>query len=117
MRRDASSLPRLGPLVQREEVKGMRDYEVMYILKPGFEEEEYAAFVEKYNALIQANGGELVKVDIWGKRKLAYEIDKLREGYYILATFKAETDLAAELERNFKINDEVIRYMVTRQSE
>ena len=68
----------------------MRDYEVLYILRPDMTEEEYTAAVEKFNALIQANGGEVVKTDIWGKRKLAYEIEKLREGYYVLVTFKAE---------------------------
>ena len=76
----------------------MRDYEVLYILRPDMSEEEYTAAVEKFNALIQANGGEVVKTDIWGKRKLAYEIEKLREGYYVLVTFKAEPELPQELE-------------------
>ncbi len=95
----------------------MRDYEVMYIIKPNFEEEEYAAFVEKFNALIQSNGGEVVKTDVWGKRRLAYEIDKIREGYYVLVEFKGEFDLPAELERNFKISDEIMRYLVTKKPE
>ena len=95
----------------------MRNYEAMYIIRPNFEEEQYAAIVEKFNALIQANGGEVVKVDLWGKRKLAYEIDKIRDGYYVLVTFKAEADLPAELERNFRIADEIMRYMVVRQPE
>ena len=80
-------------------------------------EEEYTAAVEKFNALIQANGGEVVKTDIWGKRKLAYEIEKLREGYYVLVTFKAEPELPQELERNFRIADSVLRYLVTRLPE
>ena len=95
----------------------MRDYEALYIVRPELTEEEYTATVEKFNALIQANGGEVVKTDVWGKKKLAYEIEKLRDGYYVLVTFKAATDLPLELERNFKIADNIMRYMVTRLPE
>ena len=55
----------------------MRDYEVMYIVKPNFEEEQYTQIIEKYKALVQANGGEVVEVEPWGKRRLAYEIQKV----------------------------------------
>ena len=95
----------------------MREYEAMYIVKPNYDEEQYAQFVEKYNALIQNNGGEIIKVEPWGKRRLAYEIDKLREGYYVLVRFNAEADVPAELERNFKIADEIMRYLVVRAGE
>ena len=105
------------PLVHREEVKDMRDYEVVYIIKPGFDDEKYNAIVERYNTLIQNNGGEIVKVDLWGKRRLAYEIEKLREGYYVLVQFKAETALPEELERNLKIADDIMRYLVVRMPE
>ena len=95
----------------------MREYEVMYIIKPGFEEDKYAEFIEKYNALIQANGGEILKVEPWGKRRLAYEIEKLREGYYVLLRINGEPELPRELERNFKIADEIMRYLVVRVEE
>ena len=95
----------------------MREYEAIYIVKPNYDEEQYAQFVEKYNALIQNNGGEIIKVEPWGKRRLAYEIDKLREGYYVLVRFTAEADVPAELERNFKIADEIMRYLVVRAGE
>ena len=95
----------------------MREYEVMYIIKPGFEEDKYAEIIEKYNALIQANGGEILKVEPWGKRRLAYEIEKLREGYYVLLRIKGEPELPRELERNFKIADEIMRYLVVRVEE
>ena len=95
----------------------MREYEVMYIIKPGFEDDKYAEIIEKYNALIQANGGEIVKVEPWGKRRLAYEIEKLREGYYVLMRINGTPELPKELERNFKIADEVMRYLVTRVEE
>lgn len=95
----------------------MREYEVVYIIKPNFEEERYAQIIEKYNALIQSNGGEILKTEPWGKRRLAYEIDKLREGYYVLLRINGEPDLPQELERNFKIADEIMRYLVVRVGE
>jgi len=95
----------------------MRKYEVMYIIKPNFEEEKYREIVEKYNALIQSNGGEVLKVEPWGKRRLAYEINKIREGYYVLVNFEGPQDLPAELERNFRIADDIIRYLVVREEE
>ncbi len=60
---------------------------------------------------------KIVKVDEWGNKKLAYEIEKLREGYYVLVDFKAAPELPKELERNFKIADEVIRYVVVNREE
>ena len=95
----------------------MRNYEVVYIIKPGFEDEKYNAIIERYNTLIQNNGGEIVKVDLWGKRRLAYEIEKLREGYYVLVQFKAEATLPEELERNLKIADDIMRYLVVKMPE
>ena len=95
----------------------MRKYEVVYIIKPGFEEDKYQAVVEKYNALIQSNGGEILKVEPWGKRRLAYEIEKLREGYYVLVQFEGPEGLPKELERNFRIADDIMRYLVVRMGE
>lgn len=95
----------------------MRAYEAMYIIHPDFDEEKVQATIEKYSSLIQNNGGELVKVDLWGKRRLAYEIKKLREGYYVLAKFNGEVETPAELERNFKISDDVIRYLIVRDEQ
>jgi len=95
----------------------MRAYEAMYIIRPDFDEEKTQATIEKYSTLIQNNGGELVKLEPWGKRRLAYEINKLREGYYVLMKFKGETKTPAELERNFKISDDVIRYLIVKEGE
>jgi len=95
----------------------MQEYEVMYIIRPNYEEEKYAQVIEKFNALIQANGGEVTKTEPWGKRRLAYEIQKLREGYYVLVEFKAPADLPAELERNFRNADEIMRYLVISKAE
>jgi small subunit ribosomal protein S6 len=89
----------------------------MYIIKPDLEEAKYAETIEKYNTLIQNNGGEVLKTEAWGKRRLAYEIEKLREGYYVLLEMAAGPDLPAELERNFRISDDILRYLVTRIEE
>ncbi len=95
----------------------MRKYEIVYIIRPDFEEEKYREIVEKYNTLIQNNGGEVLKVEPWGKRRLAYEINKIREGYYVLLHISCDTEFPAELERNFKISDEIMRYLITKVEE
>jgi len=94
----------------------MRKYESLFVLKPNLEEEKRKELIEKFTNVIASNG-EVVKVDEWGNRKLAYEIDKLREGYYVLVDFKAAPELPSELERNFRISDEVIRFVVVNREE
>ena len=89
----------------------MRKYESIFILRPSIEEDKRVEEIEKYKSIIAADG-EIEKVEEWGNRKLAYEIEKIRDGYYVLVTFKANPTLPKELERNFKISDEVIRYII-----
>ncbi len=89
----------------------MRKYETIFVLKPDLEEEAKNAMIEKFTGIINSDG-EVTNIDEWGKRKLAYEIDKIREGYYVLVDFVANADLPAELERNYKISDNVMRYIV-----
>ncbi|MEF9863956.1 MAG: 30S ribosomal protein S6 [Christensenellaceae bacterium] len=90
----------------------MTKYESMYILKPEMEEEKRIALIDKFSSIVTANGGTIEKVDEWGKKRLAYPIQYINDGYYILMTFEAEPTLPAELERNYKISDDVLRYMV-----
>ena len=89
----------------------MRNYETIFILKPSIDEEKRVEAIEKFKSIIAADG-EIEKVEEWGNRKLAYEIEKLREGYYVLVNFKANPTLPKELERNFKISDDVLRYII-----
>ncbi|RKD22218.1 SSU ribosomal protein S6P [Caminicella sporogenes DSM 14501] len=89
----------------------MRKYEAMFIVKPDVEEERRNELISKFKSIIETNG-EVENIDEWGIRKLAYEINKYKEGYYVLMNFKSGADLPKELERNFRIADEVIRYMV-----
>ena len=72
--------------------------------------------IDKVKAIIETSG-EVEKVDVWGVRKLAYEIQKLNDGFYVLVNFKASTDLPKELDRNLKISDSVIRHMIVNLDE
>jgi small subunit ribosomal protein S6 len=91
----------------------MRKYEVMYIIHPSVEQENVQALVDKFNGII-SSGGEVTKTDVIGKRRLAYEINKLRDGYFVLVHFNATTEVINELDRVMKISDEVIRSLITR---
>lgn len=98
----------------------MRDYELMYIVNPGIGgDEEYAAFVERINTLITSFGGTLVNGEpspISGRRKLAYPIrsngQDLTEGFYVLSRFRAQPDQIARIERDLKLAEPIIRYIL-----
>jgi len=92
----------------------MHKYEVLYILRPGLEDEARNALIERFNTIITQGGGSVDDIEEWGKRKLAYAIDYENEGYYVLEHFTSGTELPKELERNFRISDDVLRYLVTR---
>lgn len=92
----------------------MNKYESMYILKPDLEEEARKALIEKFSALVTDNGGKIEKIDEWGQKKLAYEIDYNKEGYYVLMTFEAAPEFPTELERIYNISDSVLRFNVIR---
>ncbi|MBB3110903.1 small subunit ribosomal protein S6 [Paenibacillus phyllosphaerae] len=91
----------------------MRKYEVMYIIRPDAEQETVQALTEKFQAII-SNGGEVTKQDVIGKRRLAYEINKVRDGIYVLVHFNGTPAVVAELDRVMKITDEVIRFLVVK---
>lgn len=91
----------------------MRKYEVMYIIRPEAEQEAVQAVVEKFQGII-SNGGEITKHDVLGKRRLAYEINKLRDGIYVLVQFNATPEVIVELDRVMKITDEVIRHLIVK---
>ncbi|MBB6731728.1 30S ribosomal protein S6 [Cohnella zeiphila] len=92
----------------------MRNYELMYIIRPDVDQETVQAVVEKFQGII-VNGGEIVKQEVLGKKRLAYEINKHRDGTYVLVQFTASSDIVNELERVLKISDEVIRHMIVRE--
>ena len=87
------------------------NYEAVYILNPDLNEEQIAALVERFKSVVEANG-TVTEVDEWGKRRLAYPIDDLTEGYYVLMTFTAAAAIPAELDRIFRITDGVMRSLI-----
>jgi small subunit ribosomal protein S6 len=91
----------------------MRKYEIMYIIRTDIEEEKTQSTIEKFQNIIN-NGGEITKNNVMGKRKLAYEINKFRDGIYVLVHFNATPAVVAELDRVLKISDEIIRYMIVK---
>ena len=92
----------------------MNKYESVVIINPNVEEEKMKELVEKFTDIIN-NDGKLEKVEELGKRKLAYEVKKNKEGYYLVFKFEANPDLIAELERNYRIIDEVIKFMTIKE--
>lgn len=93
----------------------MRKYELMYIIRPDIEQESVDSTIEKFQGIIN-NGGEITKHDVMGKRRLAYEINKFREGIYILIHFNATSEVVAELDRVMGISDEIIRYLIVKDA-
>ena len=87
-------------------------YEVLYIIDPAQGEEGIAALVEKFKALVEANG-TLTSIDEWGKRRMAYPVNDLMEGYYVLMTMDAKPEFPAELDRVFKITEGILRSLIT----
>jgi len=89
----------------------MKNYELVYVVRPNAEDEVKEAVLNKIQEVISANG-EVEKVDTWGNRKLAYQIAKFSEGFYVLVNFKSGVEVPKELDRNLKINENVIRHMI-----
>ena len=92
----------------------MRRYELMLVLRPDAPDERAAAVIDRTTRYVVAEGGQIVKVAPWGRRRLAYPIDRYREGSYHIVVFEAPAEAIAELERSLQITEEVLRYLVTR---
>ena len=92
----------------------MNQYEVMYVIDPALEDSARTELINRFSDLVKKNGGEVDRVDEWGKRRLAYAIQYKTEGYYVLMYIKAPAELPRELERNMQINDSILRYLTVR---
>jgi small subunit ribosomal protein S6 len=92
----------------------MNKYETIFIINTEVGEENVKALVEKFKNMLETSA-QLENIDEWGKRKLAYPINDLNDGYYVLANFSAEPSFPQELERVYKITDGIIKYMVIRK--
>ena len=105
-------LKEAGVRDQKEDQLKMNKYEMLYILDAKLGDEAVEAQAEKYKALVTSSGGEVEKTDKWGVKKFAYPIEKKSEGFYVLTTFTAPPALPLEIERQMRVSDEVIRFMI-----
>ena len=90
----------------------MRKYEIMLILPAEADDQAVSAVVERIKSVIDSSGGEVSKVDSWGRRRLAYEIDKRSEGFYVVAEMSADPASIRELDRVMTLADDVVRFKV-----
>jgi small subunit ribosomal protein S6 len=95
-------------------LQAVRRYELMLVLRPDAPEERAAAVIDRTTRYVVASGGQIVKVAPWGRRRLAYPIDRYREGSYHIVVFESPAEAIAEMERSLQITEEVLRYLVTR---
>lgn len=95
----------------------MRSYEIVFIVHPDLDENALNETVERVKGWITTQGGEVSKVDLWGKRQLAYPIRKRREGYYVLLETQMPGSAVAEVERNLRIHEPILRYLIVRTDE
>ena len=93
----------------------MNKYELAVVVSAKIEDEERAATIEKVKAYVERFGGNVTNVDEWGKKRLAYEIQKMKEGFYYFIKFDAEAGVPAELEGRVRIMENVLRYLCVRQ--
>jgi small subunit ribosomal protein S6 len=95
----------------------LREYELMYLLTPELPEDEMTAANERVSSLITNRGGEITKADSWGRRRLAYPIRRHLDGYYTILRFNLEPNLTVELERNLRLNEQVLRHILVHAEE
>jgi len=95
----------------------MRRYESVWVVNGDLPDEEVKSAIDKFSGIISSQGGTLVGLDEWGRRKLAYKIQGTIRGYYVLADFAGSSETVRELERNYRIDDRIIRYLTTKKSD
>lgn len=110
-------MPR-GPNPWRGEdipTKLLRDYEILYIVRPEVEEADLPDVTKRVESLIESLQGVIQNTNVWGKRRLAYEVDHLKEGHYVLTDFQIEPVRVPEMEATLKISDQVFRHLIVRK--
>lgn len=95
----------------------MRKYEIMYIIRPNIEDEAKKALVERFNGILSENGAEVTEAKEWGKRRLAYEINDFRDGYYMLIQVNSAAAAVQEFDRLAKISEDIIRHIVIKKED
>lgn len=95
----------------------MTKYEIMYIVRPNIEDEAKKALVERFDEVLTSNGAEIIESKDWGKRRLAYEINDFREGFYQIVKVNADGAAISEFTRLANISEDIIRHMATREDD
>jgi len=95
----------------------LRDYEILFIVRPDLDEDQLSAATKSAEPLIANLGGEHQKTDVWGRRRLAYEVAHLREGQYVLTDFRLDPARVPEMEATLRISETVFRHLVVRKPE
>src|SRR5579884_3495573 len=111
--------PSEAPQVHRKDggARMVRDYELMYIVRPDVDEDGLRAAIDSVRSLIEGQGGEIRKTTNWGKRRLAYEVKHLRDGHYVIVEMRLDGGRVAEIERALRIHDSVFRHLLVIQEE
>jgi len=94
----------------------MRHYETLFIINPELTEEDITITVDKFSNILTGRGAMIGKVDLWGRRKMAYEINKFSKGYFVLFDYGATPEVVIEIERNFKIDENIIRFLTIKKT-
>ncbi len=95
----------------------MRSYELMFIVRPDLDEEATKAVIERFQNVIQELDGEVVNLEEMGKRRLAYEIEDFKEGYYVVINFKSKPEKVQELERQLGLAENIVRHLIVKEDE
>jgi small subunit ribosomal protein S6 len=95
----------------------MRYYETLYLINPNLADDEYRDVIAKFNGLVEKNKGVVIKVDEWGKKALAYRVKKFHKGYYVLLQYCGEPGIIAELRRDLRLDDRVLKYQTVKLSD
>lgn len=95
----------------------MKKYEIMYIIRPNIEDEAKQAVVERFDNILTSEGAEIIESKDWGKRRLAYEIEEFRDGFYRLIHANANPEAVQEFDRLAKISGDIIRHMIVKEEE
>jgi len=107
-------MPSTGHIPSEGVLQAVRRYELMLVLRPDAPDERASAVIDRTTRYVVASGGQIVKVAPWGRRRLAYPIDRYREGSYHIVVFESPAEAIAEMERSLQITEDVLRYLVTR---
>ena len=95
----------------------MNKYELVYVIDTALDDDARKVVIDRFNGMIEQEGGKVLKVDEWGKRRLAYPINYKTEGYYVLVNFESEATLPREIERTMQIAESILRYLIVKVEE